>query len=289
MGSGNQTANSLYGSEVRRIAIEMDKSIYMLNRAIQTNPYKTIELLSEIIYSKDEYRKAFLNVKGVNNGMNIDIYELIKDAYGCLIMSYNSMRSGYREVDDKRKKKIYSSISEIVLDLYRAWRGVQIINDDFMNYPQHWTGGRDTLVFADVPYEKKKRGADDKRKNAGYICDWGDEEQKRFIDFVIAAQNSGTPSNIIICANIPLDEKGNLRDMESDYYNQRLLKAGFRLVVVEKRNASVANKRGEKKPVAEVIYLNYKNILGKWSEHEYYDYEDIYGKEGYDYGRSKHS
>ena len=50
-------------------------------------------------------------------------------------------------------------------------------------------------------------------------------------------------------------------------------------MVVEKRNASVANKRGKKKPVAEVVYINYRNILGKWSEQEYYDYADIYGSE----------
>ncbi len=148
-----------------------------------------------------------------------------------------------------------------------------------MKYPQYWTGGRDTLVFADVPYEKKKRGTTDKRENAGYICDWTDKDQEKFIDFVIEAQRSETPSNIMICANIPLDEEGNLRDMESDYYNSRLLKEGFRLVVVEKRYASVANNKDKKKPVAEVLYINYKDILGKWSEHEYYDYEDIYGSE----------
>ena len=279
MGSGNQTANSLYGESVNRIAIEKDKSIYMLNKAIQCNPYRTVELLSEIIYSEEEYEKAILRVKNINNGMYIPGYEIIKAAYGSLIMSYNSMRSGYRKVDEKRKKKIFSSISEIVFGLNKAWRGVQIINDDFMNYPEYWTAGRDTFIFADVPYEKKKRGIGEKRKNAGYICDWADKEQQRFIDFVIKAQHSGKPSNIMICANIPLDEEGNLMDMESDYYNSRLLKEGFRLVVVEKRNASVANKRGKKKPVAEVVYINYHNILGKWSGIEYYDYEVIYGKE----------
>ncbi len=279
MGSGNQTGNSLYGGRVKRIAIEKDKSIYTLNKAIQCNPYKTVELLSEIVYSKEEYEKAILKVKGINNGIYIEGYEIIKAAYGSLIMSYNSMRNGYREVSDKRKKKIFSSISEIVFGLNKAWRGVEIINADFMEYPEYWTAGRDTFVFADVPYEKKKRGASGKRKDAGYICDWNDEDQEKFVDFVIEAQKSEIPSNIMICANIPLDDEGNLRDMESDYYNQRLLKAGFRMVVVEKRNASVANKRGKKKPVAEVVYINYHNILGKWSEIEYYDYEDVYGKE----------
>lgn len=279
MGSGNQTANSLYGESVNRIAIEMDKSIYMLNKAIQCNPYKTVELLSEIIYSKEEYKKALLKVKGINEGMYVEGYEIIKAAYACLIMSYNSMRSGYREVDDKRKKKIFSSISEIVFGLNKAWRGVQIINDDFMKYPEYWTAGRDTFIFADVPYEKKKRAKDSNCKNAGYICDWNDEEQEKFINFVIEAQKSETPSNVMICSNIPLDEEGNLRNMESDLYNSRLLKAGFKLVVVEKRFASVANNKGKKKPVAEVVYINYKDILGKWSEIEYYDYEDIYGSE----------
>lgn len=279
MGSGNQTANSLYGDAVNRIAIEKDKSIYMLNKAIQCNPYKTVELLSEIIYSKEEFQKALLKVKSINGGMYVEGYEVIKAAYGSLIMSYNSMRSGYRGVDEKRKKKIFSLISEIVFGLNKAWRGVQIINDDFMNYTQYWRASRDTFVFADVPYEKKKRGTTDKRENAGYICDWTDKEQEKFIDFVIEAQKSDTPSNIMICANIPLDEDGNLRNMESDYYNSRLLKAGFRLAVVEKRFASVANKKSKKKPVAEVVYINYKDILGKWSEIEYYDYDDVYGSE----------
>jgi len=276
MGSGNQTANSLYGNSVKRIAIEKDKSIYKLNRAIQCNPYKTIELLNKIVCSKEEYTKALQIVKDINDGKYISDDEVVKAAYGSLIMSYNSMRSGYRELDEKRKRKIFSSIPEVVLGLSGAWKDVKIINGDFMDYPQYWTAGRDTFVFADVPYEKKKRGANDGRKNAGYICDWTEKEQEQFIDFVIEAQKSENPSNVMICANIPLDEEGNLRDMESDYYNQRLLKSGFRLVVVEKRNASVANKRGKRKPVAEVVYINYHNILGKWSEHEYYDYEDIW-------------
>ena len=279
MGSGNQTANSLYGENVKRIAIEKDKSIYKLNKSIQCNPYKTVELLGKIVYSKEEYARAIQVVKDINNGKDISDDEVVKATYGSLIMSYNSMRSGYREVDEKRKKKIFLSIPGLVFGLNKAWRGVEIINGDFMDYPQYWTAGRDTFVFADVPYEKKKRGTSDKCKNAGYICDWNGEDQKRFIEFVIEAQKSETPSNVMICANIPLDEEGNLRDMESDYYNSRLLKAGFRLVVVEKRNASVANSKGKRRPVAEVVYINYKNILGKWSEIEYYDYEDIYGSE----------
>lgn len=68
MGSGNQTANSLYGESVRRIAIEKDRSIYLLNKAIKENPYETIRALEAMVYSKDEYEKARQIVDKVNAG-----------------------------------------------------------------------------------------------------------------------------------------------------------------------------------------------------------------------------
>lgn len=280
MGSGNQTANSLYGESVRRIAIEKDRSIYLLNKAIQENPYETIRALEDMVYSKDEYEKARQIADKVNAGTIMADNEVIKAVYGTLVMSFNAMRSGYRDADDNKKKRILDSVPDIVLKLNKAWKGVKIINGDFMDYPQYWTGGRDTFMFADVPYEKKKRGISETRKNAGYICDWSKDEQKKFMDFVIKAQKSGNPSNMMICANFSLDKDGKPENMQEDYYNDNLLKEGFRLVVVEKRTSSVSDKNGKKKPKCEVVYINYTNILGNWSDYEYYDGKDVYGKGG---------
>ena len=55
-----------------------------------------MKLLNEIVYTKEEYTKALQIVKDVNDGKDISDDEVIKAAYGSLIMSYNSMRIGYR-------------------------------------------------------------------------------------------------------------------------------------------------------------------------------------------------
>lgn len=111
------------------------------------------------------------------------------------------------------------------------------------------------------------------------MYDWNDDMQTKFLDFVEDMQLKKNHSRIMICSNFDLDENGMLKGLGEDQYNQRLWRIGFRLVVLLKKVSSEIrrNKASNtpKKIKAEVVYINYKDILGRWEDVQFYDYENI--------------
>lgn len=293
MGSGTFIAN--YGFEgAKRTAIELDKGVYQLNKCIRDEYSELLEYLEEMEYSEKEFDRAL----EIINDDKVQYEDLVtaRAVYTSLVMSYNSMRTSYRKLDtlsDNAEKprtsrqmirRIQRNTINSIICLNKAWQGVEMINDSFFNHSNFWCEGKHTLCFADVPYQKCKRGMNDKTKNAGYRQDWNEDIQDEFLEFVIQMNEcKDKASNIIICANIEVDENGNLVNLKNDKYNKVLLKKGFRLVVIltkassEIRSSKTCTGR-KKKRKAEVVYINYKNIIGNWNNYEYYDYEDIYGK-----------
>lgn len=299
MGSGAFSSNLSAGFDnVKCTAIEIDKSLCCLHGYIQNQPYQLLKELQKIEYSKEYYDSATLKVIEFNKGnVNYTTLDIAVAEYTILVMSINSMRTAYRNLEsykkytdtEKRRKSkytlqhlehsIYRDMGKIVIGNHYAWKNLNIINGDFFSYPQFWQEGKDTLIICDPPYDLSKRGAQKKKRNTGYMYDWNDDMQTKFLDFVEDMQLKDSHSRIIICSNFELDKDGSLRGLQDDRYNQRLLSIGFRLVVLQKKTSSEIrhNKASNtpKKIKAEVVYINYKDILGRWEDVQFYDYENI--------------
>ena len=86
----------------------------------------------------------------------------------------------------------------------------------------------------------------------------------------------------MICSNFEIDVEGNPIGIADDPYT-RLLQHGFRMVVVKKcySTAIITEKnikspvKQKKKPKVEVVYINYRNIVGSWGYYKYFDWKDI--------------
>ena len=266
-----------------------------------------MESVQNTEYSEEVCRKSIQLLQEVKQGKAVDELELAQAEYAALCMSRNSQRmvarkqDSYKKHKDEKKAKrskrdlerqrhnFYRDAPKVIWECNKAWQDLRIINGDFMEYPEYWLEGESTLIFADVPYQYSDRGITGRKSSStGYIYDWKDEKHYDFLKFVTQEIPEGKKhSNIIICASFERDEDGKLFkrgeknsriEMANDLYNQILLAAGFRMVVVQEKFSSEAEKKSQKKKnKVEVVYINYKNILGDWSRLEYYDYADVFG------------
>lgn len=310
MGSGTFSANVSGGFEAaRKTAIEIDSGVCALARCIQKRPFEILDRIQNTEYSEDVCRRSIQLLNEVKMGKKVEELELAQAEYAALYMSRNSQRMAPRKLDsykkqpdekkakksktdlERQKHNFYRDASKVVWECNKAWKELEIIEDDFMNYPEYWCGGDETLVFADVPYQYADRGISGRKTNdTGYIYDWDDDKHSEFLRFVTQAAAEGQKkSRIIVCASYERDESGKLFkrglrntriELRDDIYNQILLAEGFRMVVIMDKFSSECGRKSLKKKIkAEVVYINYRDILGDWSKFEYYDYEDIFGND----------
>ena len=300
MGSGTLSANLKFAG-MKQTAFELDKGMYTLNRCIQKRPYELIDLLKKTPYSRDvfESSKELLEnyIKGISDYDELDV---ARAEYMALVLSYNSMRISYRSLDGYKKyddkdmqrkcrmelerlrKNIYRDMPAIIIGNSYAWENLNILCDDFMNHIEVFTEGKDTLVLIDPPYLLSKRGmGNGKRNSSGYMIDWNEQEQRRFINFIKKIEKEPSHSRIMICNSFSINPQGeiDMEEMKNDPYNKEFLKAGFRLVEVQRKASSeIKNWKSDspKKIKTEVVYVNYEDIIGEWSRYRYYDYDDIF-------------
>ena len=307
MGSGAFSANFSSGfCGAKKTGIELDFGVYNLIQQIKKDPYGVCDKIMEIEYTKDFFDKAQETIERMERKEQIDPLELAQAQYAVLYLSFNNQGFSYRSLESYKKyegekalkkkieservrKNLYKNAPQIIHGCSRAWRYLNVINGDCMNYPEYWMEGKETIVFADVPYGFEKRGVKEGQKLTGYRVDWNSAIQEKFMKFVTQPLPAGKNwSSIIICSNFERGENGELIarneagqqiDMSEDLYNKNLLKAGYRLVVVEKKSSSAIIEEGKKrKQKVEVVYINYGDIMGNWDDFEYYDYEDIFGE-----------
>lgn len=235
-------------------------------------------------------------------------------AYCSIYLSFNSMRSSYRSLEtyknetdtQKRKEKkraqkriavaFKKKIASTIWSEHASLKNVDIRNESFMDAPELFECP-DNLIYLDVPYPLDQRDSSESTENtdarkttkknrqdklaedgkAGYLKDWTNKDHDKFLNLVRKAVATGHPAKMIICANFTVDEDGNLKNLAGNTYNKYLLPLGFRLVVVTNTTASVSSKNNAKVPKVEVVWINYKNIVGSWDDLTYFDYKDVYG------------
>lgn len=302
MGSGVLSANLSFAG-IKQSAYELDKGVFILNRQIQSHPYELLDLLREMPYNKDFFDESLEILKQYNaTGVsNLSELEIAQREYAILTMSFNSMRTSYRRLDGytkysdgnrQRKSKmelerlrnnIYRDISEVVIGCNQAWRNLNIVCDDFINHPEVFIEGKETLVMVDPPYMLSKRGIEGRKSSTGYMADWDEHQHFRFLNFAKQMNEKTNHSRMMICSNFRLNPNGeiDLKEIQDDLYARCLLKIGFRMVVVQKKFSSEIKRwqsdTSHKQAKVEVVYINYTDILGSWYDFEHYDYKDVYG------------
>lgn len=305
MGGGSVTVN--LGAElgkIPKIAMDADKSIIALHRTIQNNPDGLIESVEKLEYSQENFDLLWKKIEEYCNGTAYDELEIAIAVYATLFMARNNMHTkSFRKLEpsvkykkdagvyNKKKRqldalgrKLHERLGYIVSTMHHALADVHLVHDSILGNIHLWER-EGWLWINDPPYLYSKRGIKDKRTNAGYLKDWQDEIHFKFINEIVEVQESGKlNANIWICSNFELNEEDeiSLEELKADPYVKALLPLGWRVVIVEKKySSSIITdklKTKKKKKKAEVIFLNYRNIVGDWEDYIYYDYEDVYGK-----------
>ncbi len=302
MGSGVVSANFNY-SGVSRNAIEYNRGTYTLNKCIQDNPAKMIQVINSIEPTLEFFNssKEFLGYidslsdDTFKKGKGFDRFEVARAKYTLLTLSRDSKGETFKRqvvsdkytdpierirlqyALDKRTENIYLKAPKIIYDCYEGWKGLNIINGSCFNNLD-FLCHKENFCFLDPPYLFSKRGIYDGRKtNTGYTTDVRDKEHIEFLHDLAEIIKSGKEvGKIMLCSNFEIDDNGNLLDLYDDYYNQILLPCGFRMVVVKGTHSTQEDKNGKKKPKVEVVYINYADIRDYWHNYKYFDYKDIY-------------
>lgn len=304
MGGSGEISSIIHGlGHVRKIGMDSDKSVIAFHRAAKYRPNELMSSLSQLVYSKDYYEKCLNLVDEYRSGKVYDDVTVATAVYGVACMSRNNMRiKSYRSLEpnpkyikgsaiyEKKRKelqalgnKMKDMIPYVVSDLNYVLKDVELINGSVFDYSHLWEK-QDYLIICDVPYLYEKRGIKDTRKSAGYLDDWQDTDHARFIETIVKKQRVGLlRANMWICSNFELNEDGEipLEDIRNDPYAKALLPLGWRVVVVQKKySTNIISERTfekKKKPKVEVLFINYRDIVGSWNDYTYYDYEDVFG------------
>ena len=302
MGSGVVSANFNY-SGVSRNAIEYDRGTYVLNKCIQENSAKMIQVINSIEPTLEFFNSSLemldfvdsLSVDTFKKGKGFDRFEVARAKYATLVLSRDSkgenfclggisdnhkdpmvrMKKQYQL--EKRIQNIYLKAPKRIYDCYEGWKGLNIIYGSFfdnLDFLYH----KENFCFLDPPYLFSKRGIyDNRKKGTGYRTDFTDEEHEIMLNYIADRIKSGKEvGKLMLCSNFEIDENGNLLDLQNDLYNRILLPCGFRMVVVNGTHSSQENKNGKKKRKVEVVYINYDDISDDWFNYIYFDEQDIY-------------
>lgn len=276
--------------------------------AIQKEGYTLETFEASVKRCKDVINKV------ISNNTEAEQLKTAVAAYCSIYLSFNSMRASYRSLDtyqkeaDPVKRAHKKDMQEKIADTFKKnihptistehflLKNVDIRNESFMDAPELFECP-DNLIYLDVPYPLDQRDSSESNENtdarkttkknrqdklaedgkAGYLKDWTNKDHDKFLNLVHKAVATGHPAKMIICANFTVDEDGNLKNLAGNTYNKYLLPLGFRLVVVTNTTASVSSKNNAKVPKVEVVWINYKNIVGSWDDLTYFDYKDVYG------------
>ena len=305
-GSGNVTRTipgEMQG--VKKVGIELDKGMYTLHSQIRDDVCSLINIMKNIENTEKEYLKyKSILEKYVDNLQDYESLDIAVAELMVLSFSINSMRGNWRDTEAYRKhtqeekrhkakktmegfeSRFYEKIPIVLFDLNDCWQDLELINGNFMDYTHFWEE-KGTLCYLDLPYELKKRGItnQERKKNAGYMQDMTQLEHEQFISEVCRkAKDDNLYADLMICTNYEVDEITDKLIVEPDDLYINLLKYGFRMVVIERKESSEIIRKNSKQDTkkrrlkAEVIFINYKDIIGSWDNFEYYDYSDIYRK-----------
>lgn len=214
------------------------------------------------------------------NGMAGAYQPFMKEPKGEEDMERGKADRGLEEA--RESARMHRKIGDVIMNLHSRLSDVELVCGDFMDdaYIGNWED-EGTFNYLDVPYPYRKRGVKGKRKGTGYQMDWADSEHGRFLDRVERMYREGRlRGKLMICSNFEVDGDGGLKGLRDDMYNQRLMELGFRLVVTELIYSCEAHLEGDgsrrKTRKAEVVWINYKDIIGSWGELEHYDIQDVY-------------
>jgi site-specific DNA-adenine methylase len=173
-----------------------------------------------------------------------------------------------------------------IMEMHYEWKKIQLFNENCMDHMEEWVKDG-AFFYLDPPYLPVKRGITYKQKesptNSGYMEDMSADDHETLIDKILKISSMG--AKCMVCSNFEIDETGELMGVADDPYT-RLMKNGFRMVIVERRYSTEGSHehisidgetiKQKKKPKVEVVYINYHNIRGVWSFFEYMDYKDIF-------------
>lgn len=302
MGGGGISANLFDGlGDIQKIGIEKDPSMMAFHKAVKNHPMGLMKQLEKIEYTRDFYDKCMDIIQRYRNGEAIDELKVATATYATVFMNRNGMRcKSFRSLTpnskylsepekyikkqrelDAIKWKLYDRIPFIVHDMNLVLKDMALITDSAMNHTDLWER-KDWLCVCDVPYLFSKRGIADKRKTAGYLDEWQDEDHQRFIDAIVEKQKKGAfHCKMWICSNFEIVQGTIPREeLKKDPYVRALLPLGWRMVVVQKKFSSsiISDKLLErkKKIKVEVIFMNYTDIVGSWEDYCYYTYNSVF-------------
>lgn len=293
MGSGSFSRNiSCRLADVKRIAIELDKSLVTMHQEIKNNSDKVIQKMLECSFSDELY----LYCRRITREFNSEkaSYDRIEIAFAELVLlyfSYNSMRGNvarrfdsYTKYDNEKKyneakyhlervkNRFWLKAPSDVIDLSNKWQRLDIVNDSFINHTDLWENEK-CWIYIDTPYELHKRGIIEEKVhnsgNLGYDVDMSTEEHELFVSRIIQyVTEEKLHAKMMICTNYELDEKGQIIVPKNDRY-ARLLEYGFTRKLIEYKacsntyicteNSEGGAKRKRHRKI-EAVYINYKTI-----------------------------
>ena len=307
-GMGNVSRLVAYGmSNTEVVAYELERSLYTLHEVIKDDHMveELIDKIKGVENSKEYFQQCLETVKAYNAetkkfGMvDVALAELV-----IIRFSRDNARNSWRNPEsykgrnydewtmtkkrvelEAQIKKFYHQMPAEIMDMHQKWKQITLINDNCMNHMEQWASS-ENFFFIDPPYLPWKRGLKEKGNkkpvDKGYMEDMSVDQHEELIDKIISISKAG--AKCMVCSNFEIDEKGELIGVADDPYT-RLMQNGFRMVVVKKKYSTVATHevhsieggkvRQRKKPKVEVVYINYRNIIGNWNFYKYIDYADI--------------
>jgi len=267
------------------IAYDEDARIIAMLSASKENPLEVAEAVKNYKYNREDYKRCMELLKNCGENSNA---EVAAAEFAMIYMSRDGMAGEYQRLkpcldkkedvrsvkekwqEERESKKMHEQISCKAIRLHYALQNIELICDNFLKHMEHWEDVH-TFNYLDVPYLYCKRGFKGKRKNTGYRVDWSNDDHEIFLNRIMELYYAGRlKGKLMICSNFEMDENGGLIGLEDDLYNKKLLETGaFRLVVTERKHACEGNDKRRAK--AEVVWINYTDILGCWENYQYYD------------------
>lgn len=297
-GSGNFTrhiSNEICG--IRRIGYEIDRSLFALHSILKDGRLdEIVGKMNSVEIDKNYFKACAELVRQYNKG-SVE-YDEVEVAFAELVLIYFSVNSGrcqWRNLDSFQKhkfeslewndarvqlqemaRKFYTRLPLDLADLNRAWQKVEIINDDFRGHFDELFADDGKFLFIDPPYLLDKRGRkrEGKAIKAGYDFDWELKNHEELVQNIIRYHHAGRlRARVMLCSNFAIDDESKLIGVETDTYTRLIREADFRMVVVQQRFTSkiIRNTGEHKKRKVEVVYINYKDIVGNWDNFCFYD------------------
>lgn len=289
------------------VGYELDRSLFTLHQIIKDEVLleELIERIPQVKNSRENFKLNIEKLKLYNaREIDADTVDIALRELECLYFSRNSARNAWRNTLSyqkfesplvRAKKRVEMEAIEHsfymlpvqLLNLHNKYKGLSIYNDDGIKNMEKYAT-EETFFFVDPPYLPEKRGLSERKsdrpKNAGYMEDLTRQEHSSLIEKILSVSKKG--AKVMVCSNFEIEPKTNeLIGTEKDPYVRLMRDGGFRLVVVKKcystnpkhemKKDSDGKCKQKKTPKAEVVFINYTEIMGNWGYFKYYDYDDL--------------